>query len=131
MSIGTRLHTLLFGRLVGSDRFGNRYYEDRRRPDAHRGSKHGGGFGHSYSMTAKRWVMYKGIAEASKVPAEWHGWLHYTAANPPVTQTKQYDWQQEHLPNLTGTKLAYRPSGHLLKGAKRTRALSDYEAWKP
>ena len=26
----------------------------------------------------KRWVIYNGVVEASRVPADWHGWLHYT-----------------------------------------------------
>ena len=26
---------------------------------------------------------YNGLVEASKVPADWHGWLHHTETSPP------------------------------------------------
>ena len=35
------------------------------------------------------------------------------------------------VPNLTGTKAAYRPPGHILKGGQRDKATGDYEAWTP
>ncbi|MDP6219258.1 MAG: NADH:ubiquinone oxidoreductase subunit NDUFA12, partial [Alphaproteobacteria bacterium] len=35
------------------------------------------------------------------------------------------------LPNLTGTKFAHRPAGHVLKGGKRAAATGDYEPWSP
>ena len=114
MTIATFLHTLLRGKLIGKDNFGNRYYEDRQAP--------------APGYRRKRWVMYKGIAEPSKVPAAWHGWLHYTTDRVPE---HRYAWQKEHEPNLTGTKEAYYPSGHILKGGKRDEATGDYEAWKP
>jgi len=43
----------------------------------------------------------------------------------------QHQWQQPHLPNLTGTKYAHRPEGHMLKGGKRAPATGDYEPWQP
>jgi len=67
MNLGTWLFTLIKGRRVGTDAAGNIYYRERRpRPD-HRG---------------RRWVAYAGPAEASKVPPEWHAWLHYTTDAP-------------------------------------------------
>lgn len=117
MTIGTRLHTLLFGKHVGTDEFGNRYYTERANPKDRR---------------TKRWVMYKGIAEPSKVPALWHGWLHYTLEELPSEMPRiHYAWEKEHLPNLTGTKGAYMPPGHVLKGADRAASTSDYQAWTP
>ena len=70
--------------------------------------------------------------EASKVPAEWHGWLHGTQIEPP-TEVKpvHYPWMKPHLPNLTGTALAYRPPGHTLSGGRRAAATGDYQAWSP
>jgi hypothetical protein len=53
--------------LVGEDDFGNRYYEAKDARD-------------SYDGRLRRWVIYKGYAEASTVPAEWHGWLHLRRA---------------------------------------------------
>ena len=76
--------------------------------------------------------MYNGMAEPSKVPASWHGWLHYTQENPPNEKAStRYDWQKEHMPNLTGTASAYAPPGHASRGGKRDASTSDYEAWKP
>lgn len=116
--IGTLLQTMLFGKLVGTDSFGNRYYQSRSRLTSH---------GHK-----KRWVVYKGIVEPSKVPAEWHGWLHYTTSVLPAeTQAKPHAWQKEHLPNLTGTQAAYVPAGHVTRGGKHAPTVADYEAWKP
>ena len=116
MNIGTAIYTWLNGREIGQDQFGNRYYEHK--SEAAAGYKR------------KRWVMYKGIVEASKVPAEWHAWLHYTA-EAPLDTDNDFEWQKEHLPNLTGTRYAYRPPGHVLEGGKRDAATGDYEAWTP
>ncbi len=117
MTITTRLHTFFHGELVGKDQFGNRYYTERRAPKEGR---------------QKRWVLYKGKAEPSKVPAEWHGWLHYTLDAPPGERLiRHYGWEKPHLPNLSGTENAYVPPGHLLKGGERDATTSDYEAWKP
>lgn len=125
MTITTRIYTAFFGELVGTDLFGNRYYR-------RWGRTHGDSSAYDKRKREKRWVMYKGMAEPSKVPAEWHGWLHYTLDLPPGKRDiKHYTWEKAHLPNLTGTKLAYRPPGHLLKGARREATTSDYEAWKP
>jgi NADH:ubiquinone oxidoreductase subunit len=118
MSVGTLFYTWMNGRQVGSDSFGNKYYEhkSRRRLDGR----------------LKRWVVYNGMVEASKVPPEWHGWLHYSLdAIPDGDGPPRYDWQKDHLPNLTGTRYAYRPPGHVLNGGKRDQATGDYEPWTP
>ena len=77
--------------------------------------------------------IYAGETEASRVPPEWHGWLHHTAQDPPTAEEMQhrYPWQKPHQPNLTGTPQAYRPRGSLLRGGVRAPATGDYEAWKP
>jgi NADH:ubiquinone oxidoreductase subunit len=124
MTIGTLLYTWLRGERVGSDSFGNRYYRDSRK----RVLKRGGG----RDSRERRWVIYRGEAEASKVPPEWHGWLHHTVDEMPVEGAKPlYPWQKPHQPNLTGTPEAYRPPGSLLKGGTRERAAGDYEPWRP
>jgi NADH:ubiquinone oxidoreductase subunit len=110
MSISIYFRTLWQGRLVGKDSEGNRYYEDKTT------TRYG---------KPRRWVIYKGRAEASKIPALWHGWLHYTAAEPDMPD-QRYPWQKEHLPNLTGTSRAYQP-----KGLRGNPPFKDYEAWKP
>jgi NADH:ubiquinone oxidoreductase subunit len=70
MTLGTRLLTWLRGELVGSDAYGNRYYRERGGRPVRRG---GGRFSRE-----KRWVIYNGEPEGSKVPPEWHAWLHHT-----------------------------------------------------
>jgi NADH:ubiquinone oxidoreductase subunit len=117
MTMGTRLFTWLRGELVGQDAFGNRYFHERRPRDPKR---------------PKRWVLYNGAPEASKVPPEWHAWLHHMVAVPPRDGDRPVQpWQKAHLPNLTGTVLAYRPPGHTLKGGHRARSTGDYEPWQP
>lgn len=117
-TIGTRIYTSLKGKLVGKDQFGNRYYEARKELTA--------------DGLKKRWVMYDGVPEASKVPPHWHGWLHYsTNVLPTDADAKPYDWIKEPQQNMTGTKLAYVPAGHVTRGGLRDKSTSDYEAWKP
>lgn len=118
MNIISRVLISISSRQVGSDAHGNRYFE-------HRKAKNRIG-------QPKRFVIYEGQVEASKVPADWHGWLHHTEDTPPPSGGyARQDWQKDHLPNLTGTIYAHRPSGHLLAGGKRKAATGDYEAWKP
>lgn len=116
-TVQIRLFTLLRGRHVGTDAMGNRYYSGRPR----RGTRR-----------ERRWVIYAGEPDASKVPPQWHGWLHRQTDEPPVSmQTRAKPWQKEHKPNMTGTDQAYFPPGHILKGSRRDRATGDYEAWTP
>jgi NADH:ubiquinone oxidoreductase subunit len=116
MSFFARLDARLFGRPVGTDRFGNAYYESR--APMPRYGRH------------RRWVVYKGEADGSKVPPEWHAWLHHTA-EAPLPETPKYPWMLEHQPNRTGTALAYRPAGHDYSGGVRAPTAGDYEAWTP
>ncbi|MBI1239674.1 MAG: NADH:ubiquinone oxidoreductase subunit NDUFA12 [Alphaproteobacteria bacterium] len=111
-TIGTLWTTWRTGHFVGEDAQGNRYYRDK--------------------SGARRWVLYKGFADASRVPPEWHGWLHHTVELPPTEQPPRVKpWEKEHIPNLTGTPHAYRPPGSLYRGQERARATGDYEAWSP
>ena len=104
-------------RFVGEDDYGNRYFEDK---EASTEGRH------------RRFVVYKGLAEPSKVPAEWHGWLHYTFKEPPTEKPLQRKpFELDHVPNLTGTIYAYRPKGSLAREATRQEADGDYEAWSP
>lgn len=110
--------TLAGGRRVGVDQAGNRYYRKRPRKGYKR---------------ERRWVVYNGAPEASKVPPEWHGWLHHQTDSLPAAQGASFrqPWQKQHVPNRTGTDYAYRPPGHVLKGGQREKATGDYEAWTP
>lgn len=109
--IGTKLYTWWKGESVGKDQFGNRYFREK------------GG--------RKRWVIYNGMPEASKVPPEWHAWLHYTIDDAPVNGVERKPWEKEHQPNLSGTPYAYRPQGSMAKAGQRPPATGDYEAWRP
>ncbi len=103
---------------IGQDPSGNTYYEARARA--------------GYKRT-RRWVIYKGEADASRIPAEWHGWIHHQTDTVPADNQPSFrrTWQKPHRQNLTGTAGAYLPPGHLLEGGKRDAATGDYEAWTP
>lgn len=104
--------------LVGRDEQGNRFYEERKP---------------SRDNRKRRYVIYNGLAEGSRVSPDWHGWMHHTVEDPPtVTPLKRQKWEKAHQPNLTGTVRAYRPKGSLARGGVRAASASgDYEAWTP
>ena len=111
---GATLNTLLWtrrnGTKVGEDDAGNIYYQT--------------------NDGKRRWVIFNGDAEASRVSPEWHGWLHHTWKEPPTERPVQKKaWEKPHLPNLTGTPAAYAPAGSIRRSDPKER--SDYEAWQP
>lgn len=109
-TLGTRLFTSRHGEKVGEDAEGNIFYQ-----------KDGG---------KRRWVIFNGETEASKVSPEWHGWLHFTVDEPPSKAAPQRKvWEKDHVPNMTGTPAAYHPPGSILNPTPAARA--DYEAWQP
>jgi NADH:ubiquinone oxidoreductase subunit len=115
MTIGTSLFTWACGKFVGTDSQGNRYYVERRPVRGRR---------------PRRWVIYNGPAEASRVPPEWHAWLHYTF-DQPLPPDADKPWIKARRPNLTGTREAYLPPGDDRRGGVRPPATGDYEAWRP
>ncbi len=116
-TFGTLLTIMRRGHKIGTDDYGNQYFEERQP---------------SYDGKKRRWVVYRGYADASRVPSEWHGWLHHTFADAPTqTPLPHKVWEKEHHPNLTGTIHAWRPKGSLTKGGARAAATGDYEAWSP
>ena len=109
-TLGTKLFTWRKGERVGEDDLGNTYYQTT------------GG--------VRRWVIFNGEAEASRVPPEWHGWLHHTFKEPPTDRPlTRKAWEKPHQENLTGTALAYAPAGSIRRADPSPR--SDYEAWTP
>ncbi|MBL4597279.1 MAG: NADH:ubiquinone oxidoreductase subunit NDUFA12 [Robiginitomaculum sp.] len=116
-TLGT-LVTLLRGYVfVAQDDCGNRYFEEKRA---------------SFNGRKRRFVVYKGYADASRVPAEWHGWLHHTFEHPPSEEPLfRQEWEKDHQPNLTGTIWAWRRKGSLASPGERDAATGDYEAWDP
>ncbi|WP_417308893.1 NADH:ubiquinone oxidoreductase subunit NDUFA12 [Devosia sp.] len=117
---GTRLWAATQGEYVGSDEFGNKYYR----------SKNGKIGPNGYE---RRMVIYDvGYADPTTIPPGWYGWMHYRTHVPPTeTEYVPREWQKAHLPNLTGTPLAYRPDGSLLNKGERPRVTGDYDAWSP
>ena len=116
MNLGTKIYTWLFGKSVGSDEFGNKYYCSSK---------------DFKSESAKRWVMFNGEIEASKIPPHWHAWLHKTINTPPVGYSHKYKWQKNHHPNMTGTSKAYYPNSHPLSNSKNDNIKEEYEKWNP
>jgi len=113
-----RIYTAMRGRHVGNDEMGNRYYVQSR--------------GVGPLGVPRRWVIYADGAEASKIPPDWHGWMHYTVDEPPTAQVyRPKPWEKPHQPNLTGTSGAYRPAGSILASGARPSATGDYKPWKP
>ena len=104
-TLGTKMKTIFFGKLVGSDNYGNKYYE---------------------SKSGKRWVIYSNEIDASKIPVEWYSWMHFTKNRIEKNhELKKYEWQKPHQPNLTGTETAYYPN------KKKQDAINKkYKSWK-
>jgi NADH:ubiquinone oxidoreductase subunit len=111
-TIGTSIFSRRHGGKVGEDALGNVYFQ------AKKGSR--------------RWVIYNGSNDASRVPPEWFSWLHNTIdAVPDEALPAPRAWEKPAVANLTGTNEAYRPAGSLEKGGRRAAATGDYEAWSP
>jgi NADH:ubiquinone oxidoreductase subunit len=119
-TFGTQLWTWRFGELVGEDEQGNRYYRTQ------------GGKIDPVLHFERRWVIYNGLAEASRIPPSWHGWMHHTVDLPPTEDGyKPHEWEKPHVPNMTGTPAAYRPPGSTLASGRRPKATGDYQPWTP
>ena len=106
-TVSTFIHTLLTGKLVGKDEFGNKYYSNSK---------------------GKRWVIYKNRVESSKIPPEWHLWIHFLTNNKPSNNPIKFKWQKKHRENLTGTVNAHKPDGSLIFDSKKN--MKKYETWK-
>ena len=104
-TIGTFLNTLFFGKLVGIDDSKNKYYVDSK---------------------DRRWVIFNTEVEATKIPPEWHAWIHHLIREVPTkAEFSKYEWQKDHQENKTGTKEAYSPNKYNLQ------TKPDYESWRP
>ena len=68
-----KLKLFFFGKLVGKDSFGNKYYE---------------------SKKGKRWVIYSNEIDATKIPVEWYSWIHFTPNKiEKIHDLKKHSWQ--------------------------------------
>ena len=110
-TLNTAIYTRRKGIKVGEDDAGNVFYRN--------------------ADDSRRWVIFNGEAEASRVDADWHGWLHRTFNEVPSEKPLQHKpWEKPHQENLTGTMLAYAPAGSIRAGGE-PKNRSDYEAWSP
>lgn len=115
-SWGTILYGLRGKKQVGEDGLGNTYWEG----------------GSDTAGNPRRYVIYAGANDTSRVPPEWFSWLHHQVEHAPDRSLPApRAWEKPAVPNLTGTALAYRPQGALEKGGRRASATGDYEAWTP
>ena len=104
-TFGTFLKTLFFGKLVGKDEFGNKYYKN---------------------SQDERWVIYANDIEATKISSDWYLWMHRTTnVVPDMKSSKKYDWQKGHQENKTGSRDAYKPTK-----IKKGNIVKKYETWK-
>ncbi|WP_108861787.1 NADH:ubiquinone oxidoreductase subunit NDUFA12 [Ruegeria sp. Alg231-54] len=109
-TLNTQIYTSRKGIKVGEDDEGNVFYHN--------------------ADDSRRWVIFNGEAEASRVDPDWHGWLHRTWDEPPTDKPlKHKSWEKPHQENLTGSALAYTPAGSLRRPDPVER--KDYEAWSP
>ncbi|KVH88777.1 probable NADH dehydrogenase [ubiquinone] 1 alpha subcomplex subunit 12 isoform X2 [Cynara cardunculus var. scolymus] len=114
----TKIHNI-GATLVGVDKIGNKYYEKLGETQYGR----------------HRWVEYaaKGRYNASQVPAEWHGWLHfvtdYTGDQLLMLKPKRYGL--DHKENFTGEgeEHIYHSKGHALNPGQRD--WTRYQSWQP
>jgi NADH:ubiquinone oxidoreductase subunit len=110
-TLNTQIFTARKGIKVGEDDQGNVFYHN--------------------ADDSRRWVIFNGEIEASRIGVDWHGWLHRTFNELPSKSPLPHKaWEKPHQENLTGTLNAYAPAGSIRSGgAPKTR--SDYEAWAP
>ncbi|KAJ8086189.1 hypothetical protein PM082_005012 [Marasmius tenuissimus] len=101
------------GRLVGTDQFGNRYFENMDGTEEIPG-RH-------------RWVDFaQHDYHASQVPPEWHAWISHIRASPPAEDEAMkrmaQPWQAPWRETLTGTRGAYK---------SYNTAAPKINAWQP
>ena len=115
--IGTKICSLLFGKKVGTDEFGNTYFISKLPALKPYGGK----------IRQKRWVIYRDSPEPTKISPNWFLWMHYTIddidANASENKTNSVI-RYQFLPNETGTEFAYSPSAAKLD-------YKEVTAWKP
>lgn len=112
----TAMSLFFTAKFIGKDEYNNKYYESKHRQDS---------FGRK-----KRFCIYNGIVEASKVPSHWHSWLHY-GTETPIAHKKLF-WFKVHTPDLTGTPYAFSPNKHTqfnVHGKYFINKNKDYTPW--
>ena len=112
-SWGTSIVSRRNGEEAGRDEAGNVYFRHRKDP-------------------SRRWVIYDGANDSSRVPPGWNAWLRGTIDDLPEKALPQRrPFEAEPQPNLTGSEQAWVPAGSLRGGGRRPSATGDYTAWTP
>lgn len=112
-TFGTALWTRRNGNQIGADEAGNMYFESKGAPK-------------------RRWVIYAGSNDGSRVPPGWQAWLRGTIDQlPEQGLPPRRRWEMEPVPNLTGSEQAWVPSGSLRAEGVRAATTGDYSAWTP
>ena len=109
-----KYYSFLFAKKAGVDEYGNTYFISKKVSPSNNNRK-------------KRWIIYNGEVEASKVPQEWNAWLHHSTDDTPKKNIRKPKWFKKHKPNLTGTKYANKPKSVLIKN----KINNIYSLWKP
>ncbi len=109
-----KIYCFLFTKKVGEDNYGNKYFFKKNSSPKN-------------NFRERRFVIYKGVVEASKIPQEWNAWLHHMSNNIPISNEKKPKWIKNHVPNLTGTPYAYE-----YKDKKNKMKIKNiYSRWSP
>ena len=124
MKLLVSIYLQFFGNKVGEDEYGNQFFELNRK---------------DYLGRKKRYCLYKGIPEASKISPEWHPFMHYQIDAKNVRTTfKQYKWQKPYVPDTTLSKNKYLPKDHPLYNknssiyySKGSKSIFKTKIWKP
>ncbi|CAM8992164.1 hypothetical protein QQ045_006599 [Rhodiola kirilowii] len=114
----TKIHNI-GATVVGVDKFGNKYYEKLE------GVQYG----------RHRWVEYaaKDRYNASQVPPEWHGWLHFitdrTGDELLLLKPKRYGIEHKENFSGAGDEYIYHSKGHALHPGQKD--WTRYQSWQP
>ena len=104
LTFGTFLKTIFFGKYVGNDEYGNKYYK---------------------SKKYERSVIYYNQIESTKITSDWFLWIHHTIDKIPNSKDTKFSWQKKHLENQTGTINSFKPTQISKKNLNK-----KYETWK-
>jgi NADH:ubiquinone oxidoreductase subunit len=112
-SWGTLFTNRRHGEEMGRDEAGNVYFRHRKDPK-------------------RRWVIYEGSNDSSRVPPGWNAWLRGTIDEVPEKGLPpRRAFEQPPVANLTGSDGAWRPAGSIRSGGVRAASTGDYSAWTP
>ena len=94
----------IFGKFVGSDEYGNKYYK---------------------SKNNERWVVYGKSIEATRITSDWYLWIHHTTDKVPDIKMLNTSGKK----NIKKIKLVLIIVLNLLK-LEKVKLKKKYETWK-